>query len=93
MPFKGVDVMDVKKEFVLKALDDRVVFTELCREYGISARQGKIKEDIFEADADSGTGIRRHNVLQGNNALYAKDAEESKHTMDIILRSTQYREI
>jgi len=27
--------MDVKKEFVLKALDDRIVFTELCREYGI----------------------------------------------------------
>jgi hypothetical protein len=33
MPFKGVDVMDVKKEFVLKSLDGRVVFTELCREY------------------------------------------------------------
>jgi hypothetical protein len=31
MPFKGVDAMDVKKEFVLKSLDDRVVFTELCR--------------------------------------------------------------
>jgi transposase InsO family protein len=40
MPFKGVDVMDVKKEFVLKSLDDRVVFTELCREYGISTKCG-----------------------------------------------------
>jgi transposase-like protein len=32
--------MDVKKEFVLKSLDDRVVFTELCREYGISTKCG-----------------------------------------------------
>jgi len=40
MPFKGVDVMDVKKEFVLKSLDDRAVFTELCREYGISTKCG-----------------------------------------------------
>jgi transposase InsO family protein len=40
MPFKGVDVMDVKKEFVLKSLDERVVFTELCREYGISTKCG-----------------------------------------------------
>ena len=40
MPFKGIDVMDVKKEFVLKSLDERVVFTELCREYGISTKCG-----------------------------------------------------
>jgi transposase InsO family protein len=40
MPFKGVDVMDIKKEFVLKALDGRVVFTELCREYGIGTKCG-----------------------------------------------------
>jgi len=40
MPFKGVDAMDVKKEFVLKSLDERVVFTELCREYGISTKCG-----------------------------------------------------
>jgi transposase InsO family protein len=40
MPFKGVDVMDVKKEFVLKSLDDRIVFTELCREYGIGTKCG-----------------------------------------------------
>jgi len=40
MPFKGVDVMDVKKEFVLKAMDKNVVFTELCREYGISTKCG-----------------------------------------------------
>jgi transposase InsO family protein len=40
MPFKGVDVMDVKKEFVLKSLDDRIVFSQLCREYGITTKCG-----------------------------------------------------
>jgi transposase InsO family protein len=40
MPFKGVDVMEIKKEFVLKSLDDRIVFTQLCREYGISTKCG-----------------------------------------------------
>ena len=40
MPFKGVDVMDVKKEFVLKAMDVNVNFTELCRNFGISTNCG-----------------------------------------------------
>ena len=40
MPFKGVDVMDVKKEFVLKSMDKNVNFTELCREYSISTKCG-----------------------------------------------------
>jgi transposase InsO family protein len=40
MPFKGVDVMDVKKEFVLRSMDVNVNFTELCREYGISTKCG-----------------------------------------------------
>jgi transposase InsO family protein len=40
MPFKGVDIMDVKKEFVLRAMDVNVVFTELCREFGISTKCG-----------------------------------------------------
>jgi transposase InsO family protein len=40
MPFNGVDKMDVKKEFVLRAMDVNVNFTELCREYGISTKCG-----------------------------------------------------
>ena len=40
MPFKGVDVMDVKKEFVLRSMDVNVNFTELCREYSISTKCG-----------------------------------------------------
>ena len=58
MPFKGVDVMDVKKEFVLKALDGRVMFTELCREYNISTKTGyKWKQRfLFEGYA----GLEEH---------------------------------
>jgi transposase InsO family protein len=40
MPFKGADVMDVKKEFVLKSLDKCINFTELCREYSITTKCG-----------------------------------------------------
>ena len=40
MPFKGVDVMELKKEFVLKSLERGVMFTELCREYNISTKTG-----------------------------------------------------
>jgi transposase-like protein len=58
MPFKGVDVMDVKKEFVLKALDDRVVFTELCREYGIGTKCGyKWKQRFLE---EGYAGLEEH---------------------------------
>jgi len=49
MPFKGVDVMDVKKEFVLKSLEKYVNFTELCREYSISTKCGyKWKKRFLE---------------------------------------------
>jgi transposase InsO family protein len=40
MPWKETEKMQEKKEFVLKAMDPRMVFTELCREYGISTRVG-----------------------------------------------------
>jgi transposase InsO family protein len=58
MPFKGVDVMDVKKEFVLKSLDERVVFTELCREYGITTKCGyKWKKRFLE---EGYAGLEEH---------------------------------
>jgi len=54
MPFKGVDVMDVKKEFVLKAMDKNVIFTELCREYSISTKCGYKWRKRFVEDGYSG---------------------------------------
>ncbi len=40
MPWKECNVMDQKKEFVLKAFDPNVNFTELCTHYGISTKTG-----------------------------------------------------
>jgi len=54
MPFKGVDVMDVKKEFVLKAMDVNVVFTQLCREYNISTKCGYKWRKRFVEEGYSG---------------------------------------
>jgi len=54
MPFKGVDIMDVKKEFVLKSFDKGVVFTELCREYGISTKCGYKWKQRFLAEGMAG---------------------------------------
>jgi len=58
MPFKGVDVMGVKKEFVLKALDDRAAFTEPCRECGIGTKCGyKWKKRFLE---EGYAGLEEH---------------------------------
>lgn len=40
MPWKELHVMDQKKEFVLKAFNPNVNFTELCTHYGISTKTG-----------------------------------------------------
>ena len=66
MPFKGVDVMDVKKEFVLRSLDERVVFTELCREYGISTKCGyKWKQRFLE---EGYAGLEEHSRKPKSNS-------------------------
>jgi hypothetical protein len=49
MPWKETEKMDEKKEFVLKAKDRQLVFTQLCREYGISTKTGyKWRERFLE---------------------------------------------
>jgi transposase-like protein len=73
MPFKGVDVMDVKKEFVLKALDGRVVFTELCREYGISTKCGyKWRQRFLE---EGYCGLEEHSRKPLSNSRGGADGE------------------
>jgi len=66
MPFKGSDVMDVKKEFVLKALDRHVNFTELCREYGISTKTGYKWRRRFVNEGYS--GLAEHSRKPLNNS-------------------------
>jgi transposase InsO family protein len=40
MPWKEIDVMDQKKEFVFRSLGRSESFTELCKEYGIATKTG-----------------------------------------------------
>jgi transposase InsO family protein len=40
MPWKEADVMNLRTEFVLRALREELPFVALCREYGISAKTG-----------------------------------------------------
>jgi transposase InsO family protein len=66
MPFKGVDVMDVKKEFVLKSMDRNVVFAQLCREYGISTKCGyKWKQRFLE---EGYPGLEEHSRKPKSNS-------------------------
>lgn len=49
MPWKETDVMSLKKEFVLAALEKGKSFTELCTDYGISTKTGyKWKERFLQ---------------------------------------------
>jgi transposase InsO family protein len=69
MPFKGVDVMDVKKEFVLKSLDERVMFTELCREYGISTKTGYKWRKRFIEEGYAGLEEQSRRPLSNSRSL------------------------
>ncbi len=49
MPWKEINVMSQKLEFVLKSFKMEKSFTELCTEYGISTKTGyKWKERFYE---------------------------------------------
>jgi len=69
MPFKGVDIMDVKKEFVLKSLDKQVNFTELCREYGISTKTGYKWRHRFVNEGYSGLAEHSRKPLNNSKSM------------------------
>ena len=53
MPWKDTSVVNQRTEFVLKALQGKVSFLELCREYGISRKTGyKWKKRFVEDGLD-----------------------------------------
>ena len=54
MPWKETDVMELKKEFVARALRAESSFMELCREYGISAKTGYKWKERFSKHGVSG---------------------------------------
>lgn len=49
MPWKETHIVDQRKDFVLKAFEKKVNFTELCKQYGISTKTGyKWKERFIK---------------------------------------------
>jgi transposase InsO family protein len=54
MPWKESDIMDQKLKFVLAALREDVVFTELCREFGITPVTGRLWRERFLAEGMEG---------------------------------------
>lgn len=53
MPWKETCVMDLRTEFVLRALREELPFTTLCQEYGISPKTGyKWKERFLQEGLD-----------------------------------------
>jgi len=49
MPWKEIDVVNLRTNFALRALEETVNFRDLCREYGISRKTGyKWKERFLE---------------------------------------------
>jgi len=69
MPFKGVEVMDVKKEFVLKSVDKDVNFTELCREYSISTKTGYKWRHRFVNEGYSGLSEHSRKPLNNSKSM------------------------
>lgn len=53
MPWKEVDVLNLRTEFVLRVFESKVPFAELCKEYGISRKTGyKWKERFLKQGLD-----------------------------------------
>ena len=54
MPWKECNVMDQRIEFVRRSFETGMVFMDLCREYGISAKTGYKWRKRFEEDGRKG---------------------------------------
>ena len=50
MPWKEANVMDLRTEFIKRAMREELPFAALCREYGISAKTGYKWKQRFLAD-------------------------------------------
>jgi putative transposase len=58
MPWKETDVMSLRTEFALRALEDKLPFIVLCQEYGISTKTGYKWKERFLAEGMSGLSDR-----------------------------------
>jgi transposase InsO family protein len=69
MPWKETEKMQEKKEFVLKSMDSRMVFTELCREYGISTKTGYKWKKRFMEEGYAGLEEESRSPISNGRAM------------------------
>jgi transposase len=80
MPWKESDVMDQKLSFVLKALREDVVFTEVCEEYGVTRATGRLWRSRFLEEGMCGLHERsrrpKHSPQQLDEATVCRKFSE-----------------
>lgn len=54
MPWRTLDMLGAREEFVLRSLDNSVIFRDLCQEYGVSAKTGYKWQRRFMQDGLGG---------------------------------------
>ena len=54
MPWRTLDMLGAREEFVLRSLDNSVIFRDLCQEYGVSAKTGYKWQKRFMQDGLGG---------------------------------------
>jgi transposase InsO family protein len=69
MPWQEWDVMSLRLEFVLRSLNERTPFVELCREYGVSPKTGYKWKERFLQQGTWGLGDQSRRPLRSPDAL------------------------
>jgi transposase InsO family protein len=84
MPWKEANVMDLRTEFVTRALREETSFAELCRSFGISTKTGYKWKQRFLANGQAGLTDRsrrpqRSPTLSCEDVICALVALKDKH--------------
>jgi transposase InsO family protein len=68
VPWKEIDAMSLKKEFVLKSLQEGICFVDLCREYSISTKCGYTWKKRFIEEGFKGLEERSRTPVRNGKA-------------------------
>jgi transposase InsO family protein len=69
MPWKEKDVLDLRTEFALRAIGERMAFRDLCREYGVSFKTGYKWKERFIREGQAGLYDRSRRPRSSPNQL------------------------
>ena len=69
MPWKEVDLVNIRKEFVLESYKARCSFSDLCRRYGVSTKTGYKWVERFEEQGAAGLLDRSRRPKRSPNQL------------------------